>query len=460
MATIEHVLDDRMQLPGVGSGRVADGDVGIPPTFPDGPTPYFDPPIDDETHGEARQLLQSLRPMLSDRDLADYWYVAFTYYVRARNAWRQYCRTWRLTHDQLGEARRGHDQLITEAEQPVREADGRLQQAEGEFAAAVSAAGLVVEEATASAVTRAVTGRVVVEEEIAGEHRVAPVGASSNGGHFDAIGAIGGVVVGLLVSIAIGVVTGLLSLQDLEAGRLTPMMLLVLPIGPAVMLLYGECISATAGVIARQQEPEAGADFPRHRAKWVAVSFVVALLVVGIGEINLEALAVRDLQLQRMQKQAMMGASTEGALLPYAVYLTIGLVISTTYCLYKAAKGWRRQAESLRVARLRYERKQRIEQLQERHEVKQAFELAHVVAERRRRVAELSAKVERLQSGRDTELASLTAAREEQLQRLYAAATALATVFRDEAYDLARRAERSLRKCDRPIGSQVPVLPR
>ncbi len=170
-----------------------------------------------------------------------------------------------------------------------------------------------------------------------------------------------------MLALCIGTLTGLLSLTDLRNFDRPIVLLLAFVLGTVIVALIGGLVHSAVSSLAQYLEEgsRAADDGPSPRLRSLAVVIVLlsSALLFMVAEIVAEALGLRDLHLQRLISERRVGGgggSAEGGLMPLALYMIVGTLISGPYIFYKAAKAWKESERTQRLSWLQHRRLQRL----------------------------------------------------------------------------------------------------
>ncbi len=223
-------------------------------------------------------------------------------------------------------------------------------------------------------------------EEIAGEQGVTP--PRDKGGFLNSLYPVGQwlleffapLFAGLILGINIGVITGLLSLTDLTQLANPVMVLIAALVGMFIEKLVGNGYYHVASTISNASErrgdvPSADREIPRLKVLFALVFLAPMLLLVSIAMVTVDGLGLRMLHEEAI-RNAQLGGTAVGEVLPLWVYLIAGAIISLPYLLYKAVMGWRSAEVRQREAYLSYLSWKHIEERRNDPTVKQVFGLA------------------------------------------------------------------------------------
>jgi hypothetical protein len=179
------------------------------------------------------------------------------------------------------------------------------------------------------------------------------------------------VIIGFMVAVCLGTLTGLVELRDLNRLSLYwPKFLIVGLLGSVMVYLFGTMASYLTQIAARyalEREP----DQPPQKVKgWVAPAvLLVSVLVMGLvmaAEIAVEGIGIRELNTQRVAAWARVsGQAVEQSsltVLPLWLVLLIGTVITVPYIFSKIAKAWEECETSQRENWARHRRRQGVEE--------------------------------------------------------------------------------------------------
>jgi len=270
-------------------------------------------------------------------------------------------------------------------------------------------------QATVAGVEQALVASLPSTEAIAGACEVTPVRAASSGKRIwwalaDVLGIL---VVGGLISVAIGTVTGLLTLNDLNAltlrdpgtGRLMVRYLLIGLTGPAVAWFMSGAIDRTVRSLTRRLEPRTQPTFPRHRNGWIIGVLISLLAALWASEITVEAIALRHLHQQVVERTHMRNPHSKESTYPCPIYVLIGCLIGSTLFAAKASTSHGLEEDALRRARVEALRQQIEGDLRARPETRRALMLAQLIEQARGEIARAEAQSRKAEE----ELAALPA---------------------------------------------------
>jgi hypothetical protein len=275
----------------------------------------------------------------------------------------------------------------------------QLEATADDFARSMGAAGLAVDSGeegiTADRVQKALLESAPNAEELAGEHGLVPPSTARDGFTTAVLEYLAPIVAGTILSITIGTLIGLVTLNDIRNMDRPGTLVLALLLGTVIVALIGNVVGLAVGSLAQAREQEVGGLVPRLKSNAVIFTLLVVAVLLVAGEVTAEALGIRDLHLQRLIAANRLGGGEAGAaldaqLLPVWVYFIVGTLISGPYVAYKAAKAWREAEKSQRAAWLAHRRLERVKEMLSGASAQQA--LAHA-----RRLERLQAELEQVE---------------------------------------------------------------
>jgi hypothetical protein len=257
-------------------------------------------------------------------------------------------------------------------------------------------------------------------QEMAGEYGVGPVA------HKDFLSTLlsffmqflAPLVSGLMLALCLGTLVGIIDIDTLQRADGAPQVALCAALGFVIVYLMGELYHSAVGALARsleskdQQEDYHGVLIPRHRkGLGLAITLVVAALVLGAAEITAEGLGIRQLHEQQIGRQMRLRGATAAdgtggapAELPLFVYILIGTLISGPYLAYKTAKGWGEGESQLREAWLTHRQRVWLEDRRANPDVQEAFHRAYVVQHLENSLHKIHAQIIASEKARDAAL--------------------------------------------------------
>jgi hypothetical protein len=358
-------------LPGLAPRRSWTGMVppGIAqhPLDPDQRHPWTHPPLFSPERQALQaaplRLLEELKGLLA-RPL-DAWHLAWTYWTQVapaterRDDLLRNLDAWVETENQARAAERERvEAQLDQAEGWQKSLEDQLTAEQDGFSLALAATGLTLSvepETIATAIQECAPNL----PELAGAEGLLPVTDPSPSSAVAMLATFAPVVSGVLLSLCLGTLVGLVKLSDLSRGDRWPKLLVAAVVGAVIAWLLGEVVSYATTSLARSLERRREG-VPGFRCElFFASGLVLMAMICGGAEIVAEAQGLRDLHVQRLLelKRLNVDAGLIPAL-PLWFYALIGSIVTAPYLLYKAASRWNECQQELRHAWLLHRRRE------------------------------------------------------------------------------------------------------